>query len=110
MDGYVKTTRNKGEHLKKNKVKTEIIRYILSKDDVVPGPDIIKYLLIKYNIVDERRTSGLDLRDLQNQHCIEKIPHEPGLENKWKIEKIENLRNIRERYPDVKLNKYTKSF
>ena len=108
MGEYEKTTRSRGEHLKKNKVKTEIIRYILSKKDIIPGPEIIKYLRNNFNIVDEKNIR-IHLRDLQKQHCIEKIPHEPGLDNKWKIEKIDNLRNIREHYPDIQLNTYDKS-
>lgn len=108
MDGNKKVTRSRGEHLKKDIVKTEIIGYILSKDGIVPGPDIIKHLRKKFNIVDEKNIR-IHLKDLQNQHSIEKIPHEPGLENKWKIEKVENLRSIQKHYPDIQLNKYDKS-
>ena len=103
-----KTKRSRGERLKKDKVKTEIIRYILSKNDIVPGPDLIKYLQENFNIVDEKNIR-IHLKNLQKQHCIEKIPHEPGLDNKWKIEKIKNLQNIQEHYPDIQLNTYDKS-
>ena len=108
MERNGKTTRSRGEHLKKDEVKTGIIRYILNKNDMVSGPDIIKEIRDTFNIVDEKNIR-VHLKDLQKQHCIEKIPHEPGLENKWKIEKVDNLRSIREHYPDIQLNKYSKS-
>ncbi|RXA21710.1 hypothetical protein EQO05_00170 [Methanosarcina sp. MSH10X1] len=103
-----KKTRSRGERLKENEVKIGIIRYIISEDDKVSGPDITKYLLEKYNIVDENNIRN-HLNDLKNQCCIEKIRRKPGLENKWKIEKMESLRSIWEHFPEIQLNTYDKS-
>jgi len=109
MAGNEKTPkRSRGEHLKKNEVKTEIISYVLSKNDVVPSPNIIKHLLHKLNILDEKNIRN-HLIDLQEQHCIEKIQGKPGFENKWEIKKIESLQNIQEHYSKIELNKYEKS-
>ncbi len=49
------------------------------------------------------------MKDLEKKYCIEKIPRESGLYNKWKIGKLKNLQNIREHYPGIRLNKYGKS-
>lgn len=103
-----KDKRNRGNSLGENTVKIEIIKYILSKNDSVPGPEIIKKIKETCNLVDEKNIR-VHFKDLQKKHCIEKIPHEPGLDNKWKIGKIENLQNIRKHYPDLQLNIYEKS-
>jgi hypothetical protein len=49
------------------------------------------------------------LEGLEQNNCIEKIPRKPGSNNKWKIEELKNLRNIRKHYPEIQLNKYEKS-
>jgi hypothetical protein len=108
MDEKEKEKRNRGNSLGENTVKIEIIKYILSKNDPVSGPEIIKKIKETCNLVDEKNIR-VHLKDLQKKHCIEKIPHEPGLGNKWKIEKFETLQMIRKDFSKIQLNKYKKS-
>src|SRR5665647_1687162 len=102
--------RNQGEHLRRNEVKAGIIEFIISSKGAVPEPEIRKYLGKKYEIEDQGNIKN-HLRDLQRRpySCIEKIPPKPGFANKWDIKKIENLRNIRLHFPEIRLNIYEKS-
>ncbi len=97
--------RSPGERLNKNEAKIEILKYILSKNDLVSGPDIIKYIQKKCNLVDENNIRS-HLKGLRQKHCIEIIPRDPGLYHKWKIEELGTLRNIRKLYPEIQLNRY----
>lgn len=104
-------SRNRGEHLEWFKVKSGIIKFIISSDEAVPEPVIRKYLEKKYGIVDQGNIKK-HLRDLQYQpnFCIEKIPpKQRGFANHWDIRKIENVKNIRLRFPAIRLNIYRKS-
>lgn len=105
-----KIKRKRGERVGKNVVKTEIINFILSKNDAVTGLDIKRHLREKYNIVDKNNIED-HLRKLGSEyHCIEQIkPQINGYDNKWIITKIESLQNIREYYPSIQLNRYKKS-
>jgi hypothetical protein len=107
MDQNKKSKRCRGEHLKKGETKIEIIKYILSENDVVPGPDLIEHLHKNHGLADEGNIRD-HLSDLENLSCIGKIPREPGSYHKWKIEELKNLRNIREHYPSIQLNLYNK--
>ncbi len=97
--------RIRGERLNKNEAKIEIVKYILIKNDVVSGPDIIKHIQKKYNLLDENNIRS-HLKGLKQKGCIEIIPRDPGSYHKWKIEKLETLRNIRKHYPEIQLNRY----
>jgi len=105
-----KNKRRQGQHCKKNEVKTEIIDYILSNKGEVSGPDIRRHLKEKYGIVDRKNIED-HLKKLENEcHCIEKIePVRDGYENKWVINKIKNLKNIKNEFSNTQLSVYTKT-
>jgi hypothetical protein len=108
MDKKEQDTRKRGNSLGENKVKKEIIEYILRKDAPVPGPEIIKKIKRECNLVDEKNIRS-HLKGLHDKKCIELTPHKPGLDNKWNIQKLETLQNIRKFYPNIELNTYEKS-
>ena len=101
--------RNQGDHLKWNEVKAGIIKFIVSSHGPVPEPEIRDFLGEKYKITDQGNIKK-HLRDLQYHpySCIEKIPPKPGFANRWDIKKIENLKNIRLHFPEIRLNIYEK--
>jgi hypothetical protein len=105
-----KTKRCRGDRLGKNVVKTEIIKYVISKNDAVTGSDIKLHLREKYGIVDKNNIEN-HLKKLKTEyHCIEQIePLRNGFESKWIVKKIENLEKIRQHFPEIKLNKCKKS-
>lgn len=93
--------RSQGQHYKKNEIKIEIIKYILSKNDAVPGSEIRDHLKEKYGIVNKRNIKD-HLEKLNKDHCIEKfdlVADDFG--NKWDITKFENLKKIKTHYPEI---------
>jgi len=104
-----KEDRSPGDHLPIGKVKSEIISYILSKNDAVPATDLIKHLREKYGIRNKKNINN-HLNELKANNCIEKIdPLRDGFENKWNITKIKTLKNIMSLFPEIRLNKYEKT-
>lgn len=104
-----KEDRNPGDRLPIGEAKSEIISYILSKNDAVSVTDIITHLREKYGIKNKKNIRN-HLNELKNNNCIEKIdPMRDGFENKWNITKIDNLKNIMSLFPEIQLNKYEKS-
>lgn len=100
--------RGQGDHLPRGFVKAEIIKYILSKDGPVPGPDIREYLKKNLNLKNQKNIKD-HLEKLRKDHYIEKIPFEKeGYENKWDVKKKENLLNIQTGFTDIQLNNYGK--
>lgn len=99
--------RRQGEHLPPGKVKIEIIKYILSQPDSVPGQDIKEYLRTKCRIADEKNIRE-HLKALQGKY-IEKTFGKPGIEHEWDITKFESLKRINKDYSEIRLNGYRKS-
>jgi hypothetical protein len=96
-------------HFKKNEMKTSAIEFVLENEEPVSEPDIIKYLKGKYGVSD-RATINRHLKDLKELGCLElKPPVKKGLSNYWRATKINTLKNIREKFPDILLNKYEKT-
>ncbi len=102
--------RSHGDHLKWNEVKAGIIEFIISSDGAVPEPKIREFLAREYDIKDYGNIKK-HLKDLQYRpySSIEKIQGKPGLANRWDIKRIENLKNIRIHFPEIRLNRYKKS-
>ena len=103
------TKRSQGQHYKKNEIKIEIIKYILDKNDAVPGSEIRNHLREKYGIVNKRNIKD-HLEKLNKDHCIEKfdlVADDYG--NKWDITKFENLKKIKKYFSEIRLNEYGKS-
>lgn len=100
-------SRRQGDHLRRNEVKTGIIELIIGRSGAVREPEIRKLLEKRYKIVDQGNIKK-HFRDLQYSSCIVKTPAKPGFANFWDIKKIENLRNIRLKFPEIRLNKYEK--
>jgi hypothetical protein len=104
-----KEDRSPGDRLPIGEVKSEIISYILSKNDAVSATDLKTHLREKYGIRNKKNIDN-HLNGLEDDNCIEKIkPPRDGFENKWDITKIENLKNIMSLFPEIRLNKYEKS-
>ena len=105
-----KNKRSQGQHCKKNEVKTEIIDYILSNGGEVSGPNIRRHLKEKYRIVDRKNIEDHLKKLNSGYHCVEKIePDRDGCENKWAINKIKNLKNIKKEFSSIQLSDYTKT-
>lgn len=107
-----KNKRGQGQHCKKNEVKTEIIDYILRNGGEVSGPDIRRHLKEKYGIVDRKNIEDHLKKLERGYHFIEKIePPRDGFENKWAINKIKNLKNIKneKEFSNIKLSDYAKT-
>jgi hypothetical protein len=98
------------KHTKWNEVKISIIEFILDSSGIVPEPKIREYLKKKHKITNQGNIKK-HLSDLRYRpySCIEIIPAKPGFANHWDIKKVENLKNIRHHFPEIKLNKYNKS-
>lgn len=101
-------SRKRGDHLKRNEVKAGIIESIIGSNGAVSEPQIREILEKKYKIIDQGNIKN-HLKDLKDSSCVVKIPAKPGFANNWDIKKIENLKNIRFKFPEIQLNKYEKS-
>lgn len=104
MDVKEETKRLRGQHLKKNEAKIEILKYILDNDSPVIEPDIREHLRKTFGIKDTK-TIKLHFKDLHKLQCIKKISSS-GKENKWKIDSIEQLNNIKENFKGIDLHRY----
>jgi hypothetical protein len=102
-----KTKRCQGQHLRKNEVKTEILRYILHSDKPVLEPDLRDHLKNVFATSD-MKTMKVHFQDLQKLHCIRKIANS-GKENEWRIDSINNLANIKENFEEIELYRYKRA-
>lgn len=106
MEKKETTKRCRGQHLKRNEVKTEILRYILDKDDPVLEPDIREHLRKTFGTNDSK-TMKAHFQDLQKFNCVRKITNS-GKENEWRIDSIKQLINIKENFKEIKLHSHKK--
>lgn len=101
--------KKQGDRMNVGEVKSSILKYILKNEEPVGEPAIREFLLKKYYIIDQGNINR-HLHDLQKLDCIELIPPEKkGLRNYWDIKRLKNLRNIKQEFPEVRLNDYEKS-
>jgi hypothetical protein len=101
--------KKQGDRLNVGEVKSSILKFILKNEKLVGEPAIREFLLKRYNIMDQGNINR-HLHDLQKLDCIELIPPEKkGLRNYWDIKKLKNLRNIKQQFPEIRLNDYEKS-
>jgi hypothetical protein len=115
-----KEKRNQGDHLPPGAVQADIIKYVLSKINDVPEPDIRIYLKDKHGIRDKKNIKR-HLNLLKTNGCIEIVSKGGGEdENIWDITNVENLKNVTERvkeekikekgcYKEIDLKKYEKT-
>lgn len=99
--------RSKGQHLKKNEVKTEILRYILDNDSPVLEPDIREHLKKTFGTNDSK-TMKAHFQDLLKLNCVRKITNS-GKENEWRIDSIKQLINIKENFKEIELHSHKRS-
>ena len=101
--------KKQGGHLNIGEVKSSILEFILENKELVEEPAIRRYLLKKYDVIDQGNINR-HLHDLRKHECIELIPQQKkGLSNQWDIKKLKNLKKIREEFPELRLNKYEKA-
>ena len=109
--------RKQGEHLERDETKIAIIKFMLSSNKEGNNPGILEskirdYLNDTYEMTAKKSIRG-HLKDLSagaEGPCIEKFPYDkPGKPNYWDITKIKHLSNIKNRFPNIQLNKYKKS-
>lgn len=101
--------KKQGEKLKVGEVKTAIILYILENKESVSEPNIRKHLREEFG-VQNQGTINDHLHKLEDIKCIESvIPNRSSRSNFWDITKLENLKNIRHKFPEIKINSYEKS-
>ena len=100
--------KKQGGHLNIGEVKSSILEFILKQNDDVGEPTIRKYLLEKYDVIDQGNINR-HLHYLQKRGCIELIPPQTRLRNYWNIKTRTNLKNIRLEFPGIQLNKHDKA-
>lgn len=88
-----------GKHNKRGETKKIIILYIVAKGQT-NEPDIREYLR-KYHNIKEKKNIREQLEGLLVQGCLEKDDADGRLPNRWDIEKIENVKNILEKFPEL---------
>jgi hypothetical protein len=99
----------KGGHLNIGEVKCSILEFILEQNRSVEETAIRKYLLNRYDVIDQGNINR-HLHDLRKHECIELIPpQKKGLRNYWNIKTRTNLKSIREKFPELRLNKHEKA-
>ncbi len=87
--------RGVGKRFKKNKIKVEIVDYILNNSSDVFEPSIRAFLRDKYKLHD-RTNISMHLDGLLEANCVEKIPGKRSLKNQWDIKTLKHLRNIKQ--------------
>lgn len=98
-----------GGHLNIGEVKLSILEFILEQKGSVEEAAIRKYLLKRYDVIDQGNINR-HLHDLRKHEYIELIPpQKKGLSNQWDINILRNLKSIREKYPELRLNKHEKA-
>lgn len=97
-----KEGRSRGDRLPIGTVKTEIISYILSRNDAVPFTDLKKHLKDKWGIRNSKNINN-HLNDLKDVYIGKIKPDGKGFENTWDITKSHHLISIREDYKDILL-------
>lgn len=108
--------RKRGAHCNRGEVRSSIIQFILENNGSIKEPDIRKHLKERYSISDQ---GGINkhLHELGKDRIVELVEPKKssrklqrhGLTNRWDITKIEHLKNIKDKYKDITLNKYEKS-
>lgn len=101
--------KKQGGHLNIGEIKSSILEFILEQPGSVEEAAIRKYLSKRYDVIDQGNINR-HLHDLRKHECIELIPpQKKGLSNRWDINKLRNLKSIREKYPELRLNKHEKA-
>lgn len=90
----------RGKHNKPGKTREIIIRYILDHLNEIEEPSLREYLYRKHDIGDEK-TIKEHLEQLRKVGCIKKRQR-AGLSNHWKIDGIEEVCKIFEKFPEVR--------
>lgn len=98
-----------GGHLNIGEIKSSILKFILENKEPVGEPAIRKYLLDKYDVIDQGNINR-HLHYLRKHECTELIPpQKKGLSNQWDIKKLRNLKSIRKEFPKLRLNEHEKA-
>jgi len=97
-------------HYDMGEVKSEIIGLILRHSGLIGEPFIRKSLQDKYDGIDQS-TMNRHLHDLQKIGCLDLIPpsKKTTRANRWNIATLKQLKNIRQHFPNIELNRYEKS-
>ncbi|AKB32595.1 hypothetical protein MSSIH_1905 [Methanosarcina siciliae HI350] len=107
MTDTEKPKRSRGQHLKKNEVKVEILNSILKRELPVLESDIKEHLYETFGTRDVK-TKNIHLQDLQKLQCIKKISNS-GSDDKWEIDSLGHLNNIKKNFTQIELNQYKKA-
>ena len=96
--------------LKQSQIKTSLVDLMMRTRISIPEPEIRVYLHKKYGVKDQG-TINIHLHSLEKLGCIDLITtnKEVTRANQWGIETLDNLKNIRQHFPDIPFNKYEKS-
>jgi hypothetical protein len=97
-------------HFNVGEVKSGIIELILGHKARIGEPSIRKSLQKKYDGIDQG-TVNRHLHDLNKLGCLDLTPpsKKTTRANRWSIKTLKQLENIRQNFPDIKLNRYEKS-
>jgi hypothetical protein len=97
-------------HYNVGEVKSEIIEVILIHKELIKEPFIRKSLQEKCDEIDQS-TVNRHLHDLQKLGCLDLISpsKETTRANRWNITTLKQLKNIRQHFPNIELNRYEKS-
>lgn len=97
-------------HYDVGEVKSEIVELILRHCELIGEPFIRRSLQDKYDGIDQA-TVNRHLHDLQKLGCLDLISpsKKTTRTNRWNITTLKQLKNIRQHFPDIPLNRYEKS-
>ena len=107
MNEIEEAKRQRGQHLKKNEAKVEILKFVLDNDSPVLEPDIREHLKKTFGTNDSK-TMKVHFQNLQKLQCIKKVANS-GKENEWKIDSVKHLKNINENFKEMELNRFKKA-
>jgi hypothetical protein len=94
---------------KKEKVKVKILKLVLGAPRTVKEHDVVTYLIDSKTIKCQSSVNR-HFNDLCEMECLNKIGSKSSINlNKWNVTKFETLRKIKDKFPEIDLNKYEKS-
>jgi hypothetical protein len=101
---------NRRYHFNVGEVKSGIMEFILEHKGPIGEPFIRRSLQEKYDGIDQG-TINRHMHDLQKLGGLDWTPpsKKTTRANRWSITTLRQLENIRQHFPDIKLNRYEKS-
>ena len=98
------TKRGRGKHYKPGEIKKAILLFLLDYPKGIDEPTLRDHFKITFQI-NEAKNIKNHLSDLRKNRCIKKIEKQ-GYANRWVIDRIQHVKRIVEKYPNVLFDLY----